>query len=154
MKKLVFAVLALGLLMTTAARAEYDQSLDHAALAYADDGGTVRSHDRGRVISRGAPQGCPRSLYCGCGLSLYLFKQNIRKLWLARNWLTIGTRLAKPEVGAVVVYARGRNGGHVGLITAVHAHSIRVLSWNDGRATRERERNLSGVLGFVRVASL
>lgn len=32
------------------------------------------------------PEGCPRRLFCGCGLAVHLFGKPIRDLWLTSNW--------------------------------------------------------------------
>jgi len=108
-----------------------------------------RAHGRGRVLGS-RPRGCP-SAWCACWLARHLGKRD-RRLWLARNWLTAGPRISHPQVGAVAVYARGRRGGHVGIVKAIPGPGkIVLLSGNDGGRVRVRERSTRGVIGYVMV---
>jgi len=99
-------------------------------------------------LGAGRPAGCPR-LWCGCWLKRHVgFKD--RRLWRARAWLKVGRRVSSPRVGAVAVYARGRTGGHVGIVTKVLGPGrIVLLSGNDGNRVRERARSTRGLLGYV-----
>lgn len=100
------------------------------------------------VRHSGRPAGCPRA-YCGCWLALRLFGHHVRSLWLARNWARIGRPASGPAPGVIAVYARGRRGGHVGIVTAVPGPGrIVLLSGNDGRRVRERERSTRGVIAY------
>lgn len=47
------------------------------------------------------PEGCPRSLFCGCGAAMEVFGRPIRSLWLARNWY--GFPASDPSPGKVAV---------------------------------------------------
>jgi len=99
-------------------------------------------------LGAGRPAGCPR-LWCGCWLKRHVGLKD-RRLWRARAWLKIGRRVSSPRVGAVAVYARGRAGGHVGIVTKVIGPGrIVLLSGNDGNRVRERERSTRGLLGYV-----
>lgn len=98
--------------------------------------------------AKGRPPGCPR-LWCGCWLAMHLYGRNERRLWLARNWAREGRPAAGPAPGVIAVFARGRRGGHVGIVTAVPRPGVVVLlSGNDGRAVRERERTTRGVIAY------
>lgn len=92
------------------------------------------------------PSGCPARAWCGCWLAQHLGMSD-RSLWLARRWASLGMDAGGPRVGAIVVWRH-----HVGKITAVDGHRIRVLSGNDGRAVRDRWRTTAGVIAY-RVAS-
>lgn len=90
----------------------------------------------------GRPSGCPARAWCGCWLAKHLGLSD-RSLWLARRWASLGSDAGGPRVGAIVVWRH-----HVGKITAVDGHRIRVLSGNDGRAVRDRWRTTAGVIAY------
>jgi hypothetical protein len=66
-----------------------------------------------------------------------------RRLWLARNWASVGRSAGGPRVGAVVVWRH-----HVGIITGRAGARWIVKSGNDGHAVRERPRSLAGAIAF------
>jgi hypothetical protein len=94
------------------------------------------------VINASRPSGCPARAWCGCWLMKHLGLSD-RSLWLARRWASIGADAGGPRVGAIVVWTH-----HVGKITAVDGHRIKVLSGNDGRAVRDRWRTTAGVIAY------
>lgn len=105
----------------------------------------------GRLFSRnergfGIAHKRPRA-WCGWYLSRYLGK-NDRRLWRALAWRHVGRAAHGPAVGAVVVWARGKGRGHVGIITGKTARGWVVLSGNDGNAVRERVRSVSTAIAF------
>lgn len=111
-----------------------------------------QTHERvARYVSEtigGRPPGCPYRAWCGCYLSKHL-GLNDRSLWLARNWARIGSAASGPAPGVVVVWPH-----HVGLIRSVTGPGRAVvLSGNDGRAVRERERSLRGVIAYRHVGA-
>lgn len=66
----------------------------------------------------------------------------------ARAWLKFPR--TSPRPGAIVVWARGKVGGHVGKIVEVTGRCTAiVISGNDGGAVRTRERNICNALGIV-----
>jgi hypothetical protein len=76
-----------------------------------------------------------------------------RRYNLARAWAGYGSPASGPAPGVVAVYPH-----HVGLITGVPGPGrIVMLSGNDGRRVRERERSTRGVIAYrwpgARVAS-
>jgi len=90
----------------------------------------------------GRPYGCPARAWCGCFLSNHLGIHS-RGLWLARNWARVG-HPTRPVAGAIVVWRH-----HVGIIKQITARGKAiVLSGNDGRRVRERERSISGAIAF------
>lgn len=97
------------------------------------------------------PAGCPYQ-WCGCWLAMdFGYTGTLaRKLWLARNWAVEFPRTSLAP-GMVAVFARGKRGGHVGKILAVHngGRSITMISGNDGRAVRTRERSTRGLIAVV-----
>lgn len=112
----------------------------------------LQTHERvARYVAEtvgGRPSGCPSRAWCGCYLSKHL-GLNDRALWLARNWARIGSAASGPAPGVVVVWPH-----HVGLIRHVTGPGRAVvLSGNDGRAVRERERSLRGVIAYRHVGA-
>jgi hypothetical protein len=49
----------------------------------------------------GAPAGCPRRLFCGCGAAVRIFGRPVRELWLAASWFRFPR--AAPGPGRVAV---------------------------------------------------
>lgn len=96
----------------------------------------------GEVLG-GRPSGAP-SAWCGFWLGRHLGLLD-RKLWLARNWASVGAPASR-AVGSVVVWRH-----HVGLITDVSGARIKVLSGNDGHRVRNRWRNIGSVIAYRRV---
>lgn len=85
------------------------------------------------------PQGCPKRLFCGCGVSVKVFGKPIRDLFLARNWFKFPK--AHPAPGMVAVR---RN--HVMVIQAVDANGNAIVydPNSGGRKTRIHSRSLAG----------
>jgi hypothetical protein len=93
----------------------------------------------GREFSRAL--GRPRA-WCGWWLGQHLGMPD-RKLWLARNWASVGSNAGGPRIGAVVVWRH-----HVGIITGRAGDRWVVKSGNDGHAVRERPRSIAGAIAF------
>ena len=71
-----------------------------------------------------------------------------RDLNRARAWLRFPR--TSPRPGAIVVWARGKRGGHVGqIVEVIDRCTALVISGNDGGAVRTRERNICNALGIV-----
>ena len=47
------------------------------------------------------PNGCPHVAFCGCGASIEVFHENIRRLWVAAEWYSFPR--AEPAPGMVAV---------------------------------------------------
>lgn len=93
-----------------------------------------------REVSRGmGPR--PRA-WCGWWLGRHLGMPD-RRLWLARNWVTVGSHAPGPHIGAVVVWRH-----HVGIITGRQGNQWIVKSGNDGGRVRERARSVAGAIAF------
>lgn len=68
----------------------------------------------------------------------------------ARSFLDYGRRIDSPRVGAIVVLARGRNGGHVGIVRGTDGDGNPiVISGNHGNKVWESKYPKSRVLGYV-----
>ena len=89
----------------------------------------------------------PRA-WCGWWMRHYLGVKNPAGN-LARWWAGYGAKASGPAVGTIVVWARGRRSGHVGIITGQAGNGQWVVkSGNDGNAVRERVRSVSGAIAF------
>lgn len=90
-----------------------------------------------RVVSH--PNGCPRTAFCGCGVSVKVFGHPVRNLFLASNWFKFPR--SSPAAGMVAV----RN-HHVMYILAYDGNgNATVYDPNSGgHQTRIHERSLSG----------
>lgn len=97
-------------------------------------GGVVVSH----------PVGCPRRLFCGCGVSVRVFGKPIRNLYRAKNWLHKFPR-ARPASG-MVAYRSRRGGGHVAYIKQYLGDGMAVLydPNSGGGRTRIHTRSIAG----------
>lgn len=101
-----------------------------------------------KVMAEGAGMVVRPRAWCGWWLGRYLGMLD-RKLWLARNWAHVGRPAHGPHVGAIVVWARGRRHGHVGIITGRTADGRWIVkSGNDGHRVRERPRSVADAIAF------
>ena len=48
------------------------------------------------------PAGCPRTQFCGCGVSVRVYGHSVRSLWLAANWRRFPRAI--PQPGTVAVF--------------------------------------------------
>lgn len=97
------------------------------------------------------PAGCPRSRFCGCGSSAYVFGAPVRELYLAANWFGFpgtlpSSGMAGVRYGHVFILKEHRGGDNWlvydpnsgGRQTRIHVRSIRGLKIVDphGQNTR------------------
>jgi len=121
------------------ARAERFRNVDFGSPLYPPE--TARS-----FLAKGGDSK-PRA-WCGWWMRHYLGVKNPAGN-LARWWAGYGAKASGPAVGTIVVWARGRRSGHVGIITGQAGNGQWVVkSGNDGNAVRERVRSMSGAIAF------
>lgn len=84
------------------------------------------------------PAGCPRNLFCGCGVSVRVFGHSVRELWLVRNWYRYPRAAAAP--------------GNVAILGSRHVAYI-LQVYGDGTA-RLYDPNSGGGLTRIRRVSL
>jgi uncharacterized protein (TIGR02594 family) len=65
----------------------------------------------------------------------------------ARDWASLPH--VSPQVGAIAVFARGRNGGHVGIVTGFEGNNPIIVSGNDNRLVREGVHPARLVIAYV-----
>ena len=85
------------------------------------------------------PSGCPRSAFCGCGVSVKVFGHPVRNLFLASNWF----KFPRAHAAAGMVAVRRH---HVIYIEQVDGNgNATVYDPNSGgHQTRVHERSLAG----------
>jgi uncharacterized protein (TIGR02594 family) len=82
---------------------------------------------------------------------MHVYGRNVRELWLARAWASVGRPASGPAPGVIAVYGRGR-GGHVGrVVRVIGPGRIIMLSGNDGGRVRQRERSTKGIIAYRRL---
>ncbi len=68
----------------------------------------------------------------------------------ARSFAQYGRRINEPRVGAIAVLTRGKNGGHVGVVSGIDAHGNPIIiSGNHGRKVGEAIYPRSRVIAYV-----
>jgi uncharacterized protein (TIGR02594 family) len=68
----------------------------------------------------------------------------------ARSFATYGHRIPEPRSGAIAMLTRGRNGGHVGVVSGVDPHGNPIIiSGNHGRRVGEGIYSRSRVIAYV-----
>lgn len=107
-----------------------------------------RAHHIGGVTAMiGRPAGCPRA-WCGCWLALHKFGRNVRHLWLARNWAREGRPAQRGCIGCVAVFARGKRGGHVGVVIGWRGENPVIRSGNHNRGVGTAEYPVSRLIAL------
>jgi hypothetical protein len=89
-----------------------------------------------QVVSH--PEGCPRSQFCGCGVSVRVFGHPVRELFLVHNWYRY------PRAAAAA--------GNVAILGSQHVAYI-IQAYGDGTATLY-DPNSGGGLTRIRRVSL
>jgi uncharacterized protein (TIGR02594 family) len=68
----------------------------------------------------------------------------------AASFATFGRRVFGPQVGAIAVMHRGKNGGHVGVVSGIDPHGNPiVISGNVAGLVRERPYPLERIYAYV-----
>jgi uncharacterized protein (TIGR02594 family) len=68
----------------------------------------------------------------------------------ARSFVYYGRRISEPQVGAIAVLTRGRNGGHVGVVSGIDANGNPVIiSGNHNKRVGEAVYARSRVIAYV-----
>lgn len=110
-------------------RVKVEQTADRVARKVRDAAAQIVAH----------PAGCPRTRFCGCGVSVRVFGRPVRDLYLAANW----RRFPSAHAAAGMVAWRH---GHVFYIEQSYGDGT-VLAYdpNSGRhLTRVHRRSLAG----------
>jgi uncharacterized protein (TIGR02594 family) len=69
---------------------------------------------------------------------------------MARSFASYGKRVPGPRVGAIAVMSRGRNGGHVGVVSGIDANGNPIIiSGNYGRRVAEAKFSRGRIYAYV-----
>lgn len=93
-----------------------------------------------------------RSLWCADFMNYVLKRSGMQgtSSSMARDFASYGRQLSGPKVGAIAVLSRGRNGGHVGIVTGIEANgNITLLSGNHNRVVGEASYPRGRVIAYV-----
>lgn len=127
------------LLSVISAQAAHHQHFHRRFLIRHGSADYARVADRGSIVAH--PAGCPRSAFCGCGVSNRVFGRPVRSLWLVRNWYRFPRAPAVP--GNVVLFGTR----HVAYIEAVNGDGTAMLydPNSGGGMTRVHRVNIAGL---------
>ena len=68
---------------------------------------------------------------------------------LAKGYLNYGTRVPRPEIGAIAIMGR-KGGGHVGVVSGVDVHGNPIIiSGNHNRTVAESVYPRSRIIAYV-----
>jgi uncharacterized protein (TIGR02594 family) len=92
------------------------------------------------------------SLWCARFMNMVLQHSGYRGTGsdMARSFASYGQRISGPQVGAIAVMARGRGGGHVGIITGIDGSGNPIMiSGNNGNRVREAPISRGRIYAYV-----
>jgi uncharacterized protein (TIGR02594 family) len=68
----------------------------------------------------------------------------------AKSFAYYGRRISEPKIGAIAVLTRGKNGGHVGVVTGIDSHGNPIIvSGNHGHRVGEATYSRARVIAYV-----
>jgi len=137
------------------------RTVARGANAYAStaavDSGAMRSVGGGSLIAEARrhlgtnPTG-RSSLWCGHFMNLVLERSGYRNSGsnTARSFASYGRRVSGPQIGAIAVMSRGRNGGHVGVVSGIDASGNPIIiSGNHNRRVAESTYSRGRIFAYV-----
>jgi uncharacterized protein (TIGR02594 family) len=92
------------------------------------------------------------SLWCARFMNMVLQHSGYRGTGsdMANSFARYGQRVSGPQVGAIAVMARGRGGGHVGIITGIDRSGNPIMiSGNNGNRVREAPISRGRITAYV-----
>ena len=92
------------------------------------------------------------SLWCADFMNLVLSQSGMKSSnsSMARSFASYGRRLSGPQVGAIAVFARGKRGGHVGIVKGIDARGNPIIiSGNHGKRVGEGTYPRNSVIAYV-----
>ncbi len=96
--------------------------------------------------------GLPPSLWCADFMNMVLRKTGIEATGsrAARSYLKYGQKIDEPRVGAIAIFTRGENGGHIGIVRGTDgAGNPIIVSGNYNNRVAEAVYPKSRVLAYV-----
>ena len=92
------------------------------------------------------------SLWCARFMNFVLNRVGLKGTSsdMARSFASYGRRVPGPRVGAIAVMSRGRNGGHVGVVSGIDAQGNPIIiSGNHGRRVAEAKYPRGRIYAYV-----
>ena len=96
--------------------------------------------------------GLPASLWCADFMNLVLRKSGLKATGsrAARSYLQYGTKIDEPRVGAIAIFTRGKNNGHIGIVRGTDGNGNPIIvSGNHGNKVAESVYPKARVLAYV-----
>jgi uncharacterized protein (TIGR02594 family) len=96
--------------------------------------------------------GLPGSLWCADFMNLVLRKSGLNATGsrAALSYLKYGTKIDEPRVGAIAIFSRGKNSGHIGIVHGTDgAGNPIIVSGNHNHKVAEAVYPKSRVLAYV-----
>jgi uncharacterized protein (TIGR02594 family) len=96
--------------------------------------------------------GLPASLWCADFMNLVLRKSGVPATGsrAARSYLQYGQKIDEPRVGAIAIFSRGRNSGHVGIVRGTDGKGNPIIvSGNHGNKVAEATYPKARVIAYV-----
>lgn len=93
-----------------------------------------------------------KKLWCATFMNLVLAKVGYAgtNSDAAKSFAQYGHRVSEPEIGAIAVLTRGKNGGHVGVVSGIDKDGNPIIiSGNHGRRVGEAVYSRSRVIAYV-----
>jgi uncharacterized protein (TIGR02594 family) len=96
--------------------------------------------------------GLPGSLWCADFMNLVLRKSGLNATGsrAARSYLQYGRKIDEPRVGAIAIFSRGKNSGHIGIVRGTDGSGNPIIvSGNHGNKVAEAVYPKGRVLAYV-----
>lgn len=103
------------------------------------------------IGSTASQLGVRHNLWCAAALNKWLESIGLPGTGSdkASSFAKYGHKLRSPQVGSIAVMSRGKDGGHVGVVSAVEGSKITVISGNHLRKVQEAVYPKSRIYAFV-----
>lgn len=133
----LLALICISVIASPASAKRHSHKFHHQKQIHFSQHRFIAGAERDNIVSH--PSGCPRTAFCGCGVSVKVFGHPVRDLFLASNWFKFPRTHAAPGMVAV------RNHHVMYIISADANGNATVYDPNSGRhQTRIHEVSLSG----------
>lgn len=96
--------------------------------------------------------GLPPSLWCADFMNLVLRKSGLNATGsrAARSYLQYGKKIDEPRVGAIAIFSRGRNSGHIGIVRGTDGNGNPIIvSGNHNHKVAEAVYPKARVIAYV-----
>lgn len=152
---IIGVIVMLGMTLFSSCRVAHASNIVKIAQMEIGKGETVKNNYGKEVFKYTNGQAVP---WCAAFVSWTLKKagKNSPYLLSAKNYLKVGKRVTRPQVGDLIVFNR-KAGGHIGIIESISEEKITTIEGNVGKYPAKVKRvkynaeNIPNFVGFVRV---